>query len=345
MRPVEIKLSVIIICRNEEKYIARCLDSLINQKDIDQDIEIIIFDGMSSDNTYAIAEEYSKNYDNIFLFKNEKKVVPPGLNRAINMARGEIIIRCDAHTVYDENFISNGLKLFEEHPECECVGGPITSIGDTDFGEATAIAMSSIIGIGNAYHRKPDYEGYAEGAFWPFFKRSVFEKVGLFDEYFVRNQDDEFNYRMKLSGIKIYLSPKIKSFYHVRSSAAKLFNQYFQYGYWRIATIRKHKNTATFRHLVPAGFYLMMFTLIFISLLFTLSPIVGIMLPALYLITIFGFSLPLLVNKGIKKSLFYIFAVVILHSAYALGFIKGVIDLLLKRNIFSDEYLREFYAS
>lgn len=340
----KIKLSVLIICRNEEKYISRCIDSLLNQENFNYDYEIIVADGMSDDNTYKIVDDYSNKHKNIVLIKNDKKIVPPGLNKAIKISRGEIIVRCDAHTIYDKNFLSNGLKLFEEHPECECVGGPITSIGDTTFGDATADAMSSIIGIGNAHHRKPDYEGYAEGAFWPFFKKTVFEKVGLFDEYFVRNQDDEFNYRMKQKGIKVYLSPKIKSFYHVRGNPKKLFSQYYQYGYWRIATIRKHKKTATFRHLIPAGFYLVMIAIAVITFLTSLNPVTSLVLPAIYLAIIVGFSIPVLIKKGFVKALYFIAAVVILHSAYAFGFMKGAVDLLLKRNIFSKKYLREFYA-
>jgi len=340
----KIKLSVLIICRNEEKYISHCLDSLLNQENFNHDYEIIVADGMSDDGTYKIADDYSKIHENIILIKNEKKIVPPGLNKAIKISRGEIIVRCDAHTIYDKRFLSNGLKLFEEHPECECVGGPITSVGDTAFGNAAAEAMSSIIGIGNAYHRKPDYEGYAEGAFWPFFKRTVFEKVGLFDEYFVRNQDDEFNYRMKQKGIKVYLSPKIKSFYHVRGNPKKLFSQYYQYGYWRIATIRKHKKTATLRHLIPAGFYSLMLVIAVITILAPLNPITALILPAIYLSAIIIFSIPVLIKKGVGKALYFVGAVIILHSAYAFGFIKGVVDLLLKRNIFSKKYLREFYV-
>lgn len=344
MKKTKIKLSILIICRNEEKYISRCLDSLLNQKKINNEYEIIVADGMSDDNTYKIVDDYSEKYRNIILFSNDKKIVPPGLNKAIKISQGEIIVRCDAHTIYDEYFLANGLKLFEEHPECECIGGPITSIGDTPFGDATAEAMSSIIGIGNAYHRKPDYEGYAEGAFWPFFKRTVFEKVGLFDEYFVRNQDDEFNYRMKQKGIKVYLSPKVKSYYHVRGNPQKLFSQYFQYGYWRIATIRKHKKTATLRHLIPAGFYLSMIATAVITFFTSLNPVAALVLPVFYLSIIVGFSIPVLIKKGFLKALYFIVAVIILHSAYAFGFIKAAIDLLFKRNIFSQKYLREFYA-
>ena len=167
----------------------------------------------------------------------------------------QFIAILDAHSEYASNYVLTCLQLLDEHPEVCCTGGPIISRGKSIFGRTAAAVMSHPVGIGNAKHRLPDYEGYAEGACFPVFRREVFDKVGLFDENLVRNQDDEFNYRIARNGGKIFISPRVQCIYHVRETPSELFWQYCQYGYWRVAVLRKHHLPASLRQLAPVVFF------------------------------------------------------------------------------------------
>lgn len=147
----------------------------------------------------------------------------------------------------------------------------------------------------------------------------------MYDENLVRNQDDELNFRLTKSGYKVYLSPNAKSKYYVRDNPQKLFNQYFNYGYWRIATLKKHGMTVSFRQLVPALFYLSIILAILIAPFIPLTPSITILtIPIIYLSIIAIFTSKIIIEKGIKIGLMFPLAIMILHFSYAFGFLKGL---------------------
>ncbi len=324
MNEDKILLSVIIPCRNEEKYIEKCLDSLIEQDDVDFKYEILVVDGMSNDRTREIINSKSAYKDIVKVLDNPHKITPFAMNIGINYSRGNIVTICGAHSVYDKRFLKSGTELFSKVPEAIATGGPIESVSDTEFGKAVSLAMASPIGVGNAKHRFPNYEGFAEMACFPFYKKEAFEKVGLFDEHFVRNQDDEFSFRLRLRGEKVYISPKVKSFYFVRSSPKKLFKQYFQYGYWRYFVLKKHKKQISFRQLIPSLFLLSLLLSVLGGIYFS-SLLMFLAIPTIYLFSIFIASISKIKKYGIKIGIYYIFSVIILHVSYGLGLIWAVI--------------------
>ncbi len=326
-------VSVVIPCRNEAAYIERTVRSLLNQKNLPGELEIIVADGMSDDGTKEILQKISSGEDRLKIICNPKRHTPAAMNLGIKEARGSFIAIMGAHSEYDENYLAESLKLFNKDSQVACTGGPIISEGKSDFGKAAAIAMSHPIGVGNARHRFPGYEGFAEGVGFPVFKKEVFEKVGLYDEQLFRNQDDELNFRLTKAGYKVYISPKSKSKYYVRESAKKLFEQYFYYGYWRIATLRKHKMTVSIRQLIPALFFLAVIFLAVISPFQTLfnTMILGFALPAIYLFVLFIFTFKVIIEKGINIGIRFPAAVFILHFSYALGFVNGLRILLNKK--------------
>ena len=317
-------VSIIVCSRNEEKYIEECINSLTSQKSLAGEYEIIVVDGMSEDRTRGILSRLAAKDDKIILLDNPAKVKPPAVNIGFKNSRGKFLAICDAHTVYAGDYISKLLQLMDEHPEVQCVGGPIVSVGDTNFGKANAIAMSSIIGVGNAKHRFPDYEGYAEMACFPLFRREVLEMIGYYDERFIINHDDEYCYRLNLAGGRVYLSPRAKSYYYVRSTPSALFYQYYTYGFWQIATLEKHKIPISIRQLIPAIFFLIVFML-FVSGIIANSWIIVLGLPVVYFTVLLLFALKILLKKGFSVAKFIPLAVFILHFAYACGFVAGVI--------------------
>ncbi len=319
-------LSVIIPCRNENRHIEACVRSILDQDRPSGGMEVIVADGLSDDGTRAILEALAQEHPELRVVDNPRRVTPCAMNVGILEARGRYIAILGAHCDYAADYLKICVELLDEHPEVACVGGPIISAGKSLFGQAVAAAMSHPVGIGNARHRHPKFEGYAEGACYPVFRREVFDKIGLYDEMLVRNQDDELNYRLTKQGGKVFLSPRARSTYFVRETISSLFRQYFEYGYWRVAVIRKHRMPATLRHLVPLIF------LIGLIASCTLAAIVPdswrlLMLagPCAYVLILSGVGLHLSRRAGWKVGALFPIAAAIMHMAYAIGFLWGLI--------------------
>jgi glycosyltransferase involved in cell wall biosynthesis len=328
-------VSIIIPCRNEEKYIGKVLDNVIAQ-DYPKDFqEVFVVDGESEDKTRDIIQDYTAKYKNINYLSNPERVVPFALNKAIKMARGSIILRMDAHAVYPKNYVSELVKGIYDY-NCENTGGAwITEPANKSL-QAMAIAESTShpFGIGNAYYRlsikKPKKVDTV-----PFgcYKREVFDQIGLFDEDLVRNQDDEFNARLIKNGGSIFLLPHIKIKYYCRGTFGKIANMFYQYGLYKPLVNLKIGVPATLRQFAPP-----LFTLIII-----LSAIAGFYYPPFFraFATVFGIYLmsSILVSISIvtRRSkpfilLFYLFlAFPIIHFSYGLGYLAGILRFTILR--------------
>jgi glycosyltransferase involved in cell wall biosynthesis len=293
------KISIIIPCRNEEKYISQCIDSLLDNSYPKNLIEIIIIDGMSEDNTREIIKKYIEKYPFIKLINNSKKIVPTALNIGIKKAIGDIIIRIDVHSTYTPNYIKR-LVLWSKKSKADNVGGIcITKPGaETESAKAIALALSHPFGVGNPYFRIGTKEPkYVDTVPFGCYKREVFDKIGLFDEDLVRNQDDEFNLRLIKNGGKILLVPDIISYYHARDSIYKLWKMYFQYGHFKPLVVKKVGGVLTWRQIIPPSF---MGSLILALLLsFFTKFFLWLFLFILGLYTTVNFSLSLIIS--IKK--------------------------------------------
>lgn len=248
-------VSIVVPCRNELKSIRIFLDSLLKQDLEGIESEVIIADGASDDGTREWLEAYQEHHPEIRVIQNRGLIVSTGLNAAIRASRGDIILRMDAHTEYRADYVRSCVELLES-TGADNVGGPAIARGNGYIGRAIAAAFQSPFSVGARGHQ-PDYEGPVETVYLGCWRREVFEKAGLFDESLVRNQDDELNLRLSRAGGRVWQSPEIVSRYLTRSSLSKLFRQYFQYGFWKVAVIRKHRIPASWRHLVPGTFVLM----------------------------------------------------------------------------------------
>lgn len=321
-------ISVIIPCRNEEKYIGNCISSLLSQEVVGDKIEILVVDGMSTDNSRQIVEDVSKINPQVKLIDNIKITTPFALNEGIKNSKADFIAILGAHAEYAPDYLSACLNLTNQYPEVSCVGGPIISKGKTAFAKATALAMSSKIGVGNAKHRFPDYEGYAEMACFPVFRRNVFDKFGLYDESLTRNQDDEFCFRITKSGGKVYISPKAKSSYFVRETPMGLFEQYFKYGFWRVAVLKKHKIPISYRQQIPLLFYFLVLVLMIYGI-FVKNLFIAILLLIIYLLSIVAFTIPIFFKEKFSTAIRFPLSVLVLHFSYAVGFFTGIIKFLV----------------
>ncbi len=318
-------LSVIIPCRNEQQYIENCVRSVLSQERPPGGMEVIIADGISDDGTREILNNLSREYQELRIVDNVSRVTPSGMNAGIAQARGHYIAILGAHCNYASNYLRTCVELLDRHPGVSCVGGPIVSVGKSLLGQAVAAAMSHPVGIGNARHRYPDFEGYAEGACYPVFRREVFETIGVYDETLVRNQDDELNYRLAKQGGRVFLSSRAKSTYFVRESLGALFRQYYEYGYWRVAVIRKHGAPASFRHLIPPVFLSGLWGLGTTTFFVPEGWRFGLLsVPCLYVLILCSVGLYQMARLGWKVGLLFPIAAATMHFAYAFGFMWGV---------------------
>jgi succinoglycan biosynthesis protein ExoA len=187
------------------------------------------------------------------IIDNPERIVSTGLNTAIIEARGRYILRMDVHTTYAPDYVRQCLEIAQA-TGADNVGGPWVATGTGYVGRAIAAVFGSQFGTGPAKGHNANHEGSVDTVYLGCWPRDVFLRVGLFDSQLVRNQDDEFNLRLLRSGGHVWQSPKIVSFYTPRSSFRALFRQYMQYGYWKVAVIRKHRMPASLRHLIPGIF-------------------------------------------------------------------------------------------
>ena len=319
-------VSVVIPCFNEKAHIELCVRSILAQEPLPGGFEIIVADGLSTDGTRDILWKLAAEYRQLRVVDNPRRITPCAMNSGIRAARGQYVAILGAHTEYASNYLQVCAELLEAHPEVCCTGGPIISVGRGAFGQAVAAVMSHPLGVGNAKHRHPNYEGYAEGACFPMFRRNVFDKIGVYDESLIRNQDDEFNFRLAQHGEKVFISPRARCTYFVRETPRYLFRQYFQYGFWRVAVLRKHRLPASLRQIVPP---------LFMSFMLAVA-ILGLSLPGWWRLTagvlpmVYSATLLLVgaweVGKaGLRVAALFPVAAAIMHVAYAAGFVRGLL--------------------
>ncbi|MFL0269785.1 glycosyltransferase family 2 protein [Candidatus Clostridium radicumherbarum] len=324
------KVTIVIPCRNEEKYIANCLDSFINQSYPKELLEVFVCDGMSTDGTRDIVNTYQANYNNIKLLDNFGLTAPKAMNLGISQSNSEYIIIFGAHANAHVDFVKNNIEVLRDKT-IGCAGGLLETINNSDKGKAIAYAMSSPFGVGNALFRYANKETYVDTVAFGAYRREVLEEIGYFDDELVRNQDDELNFRVIKAGYKILLSPKIKSRYYSRASLSKLWKQYYQYGFWKVRVMQKHGRTAALRHLVP-----MIFTIVNVLgflLSFFSKNILYLWITELIIYFICNIICAAKASKKEYKLIKYIStAFLILHLSYGVGFINGLFNFYVLKS-------------
>ena len=334
-------ISYILPVRDESIYIERLIESIIAQEHGNIQFEIIVADGMSEDGTREKVDVIKKKCSQLIMIDNPDKIVSSGFNRALSISKGDFIVRIDGHARLGLNFLKNALNEFE-FVKADCVGGTIKNISHTFIGKAISAAQRSKFGVGGVVFRGKVKKGrYVDTLAFGIYRRHVFEKIGGYDFELVRNQDDEFNYRMIQNDFKIWLHPSIKSFYYTRNTLRGLVKQYFQYGFYKIRVFQKRKGVASIRQIIP--------------LLFVITSILSIHLkyfhhnnfPILFL----GYSYSILsiifaTSEMIKSSKFrfyYLFLPICflaMHLSYGIGSLFGLLYFIDK---WGDAELRDKY--
>lgn len=318
-------VSVIMPVKNEALFIERSLGAVLQQTYPKHLMEIIVADGMSTDDTRDIIREFAAETDvPIIIVDNPKGIAPSGLNCGIKRSIGEIIIRVDGHCEIGPDYIENCVSLLTSG-KADGVGGPIETVGEGIRSGAIARAMSSRFGIGGSGFRTiDDREIYTDTVAFPGYTREIIEKVGLFDEEMVRNQDDEYNFRIRELGGKILLSPDIRSRYYSRSTFGSLWRQYFQYGYWKVRVFQLHPRQMSVRHFVPLAFVLVLMLLAVLAIFFSFGGWLLAAVIASYVVTNLGVAC-YTARRNLDSAPVLSLSFFILHFSYGLGSLSGLI--------------------
>ncbi len=312
--------------RNEEAFIARSLGAVLEQDYPAERMQVIVADGMSDDATRAVVGQLAAAHPGhtVEIVDNPGQIVPTGFNAALERARGDVIVRVDGHTIIDPDYVAQCVSALAESG-ADNVGGRMDAVSNSPVGEAIALATSSPFGVGNSQFHYAEGQHWVDSVYMGAWPREVFERVGRFDPEMVRNQDDEFNYRLSSSGGRILLTDRIRSRYYSRSSLRALLRQYRQYGHWKVRVLQKHPRQMSARQFAPPA---LVAGLAGGALLAPFSrPVrrLWALLVAVYAVANLGASLSIARRSELRYMRFLPIVFGALHLGYGAGFLGGLV--------------------
>jgi succinoglycan biosynthesis protein ExoA len=318
-------VSVIMPIRNEARFIQRSLGALLQQDYPSGRMEILVSDGLSTDGTREIVRDLQRGQPHLRLLDNPGRIVATGMNQAIREARGEVIVRVDGHTVVAADYVSRCVAALRRSG-ADNAGGRMDPVGEGRFGKAIALATRSRFGVGGGRFHYSAREEWVDTVYMGAWPRATLDRVGLFDETMVRNQDDELNYRLLERGGRILLDPSIRSTYTVRSTPEGLWKQYFHYGFWKVRVLSMHPGQTRLRQCVPPLFVAGLLASL------ALSPLIGAARAGLaaicgaYLLACAWASLWIALPARSRCLVRLPLVFAILHLAYGSGFLIGLLS-------------------
>lgn len=247
------RVSVVMPIRNEADFIARSLGAVLAQDYPAELVDVIVVDGQSTDGTPDVVDRVIEGVgrSNVRRIENPKRIVAAGLNLALPLATGEVLVRVDGHCEIAPDYVRQCVRHLTEDG-VDGVGGPLETVGDGPVPRAIAAAMSSRFGVGGSPFRTVRGETrLVDSIAFPAYWRRVVERAGPFDEELVRNQDDEYNYRLRKMGAKLLLAADVRCRYFSRATFRRLWKQYFEYGFWKVRVLQKHPRQMRARQFAP----------------------------------------------------------------------------------------------
>jgi succinoglycan biosynthesis protein ExoA len=325
-------VSVIMPVFNEERHIEATLRTILSQDYPADRFEVIVADGMSSDRTREMVRAFETRDARVRLVDNPGRIVSTGLNRALQEARGEVIVRMDGHSEYPEDYVRRVVELLHE-TGAVCSGGVLVPEGKDYISKAVAAAYYSPLAIGASMRGQAGTSGMREvdTVYCGCWRRERLLEVGGFDEEMVRNQDDELSFRLRKGGGRIVQSLGIRVRYWVRNSFGKLFRQFAQYGYWKVRVVRKHPRQAHLRHLLPPLFVVALLVTVGLTPWHRLASATLAVLVSGYLLAITAEAFRQSMRSGFRLWPGIATALVSIQIGYGWGFLRGLGDWLFGR--------------
>ena len=327
-------LSVICPIYNEEKYIAKCIDSILEQDYPKEDIEILFVDGMSTDRTREIVTKYSAKHPYMRLLDNPERIVPYAMNCGIKACRGNVVIRIDGHVEYPNNYFSELVRWLYKL-NADNVGGLCKTLpcGKSSKEIAIAEALSSSFGMGNSYFRI-GCNDIKQVDTVPFgcFKRELFDKIGLYDNELIRNQDDEYNGRIINNRGKIYLIPSVVTKYYARDKINKIGKMFYQYGLYKPLVNKKLGRPATIRQFFPLLFVSFLAIGAVLSCFNKVAAMTYLAVIILYSIIANCFTVKSVKETGnIGLLLYQPLVYLVVHISYGWGYLAGIYKIMFNK--------------
>ena len=312
-------ISVVIPMRNEARSIGACLDSILAQEYPRDRLEVIVVDGESDDDSLRVLAGYGAR---IRVLNNPGRIVPTAMNIGIHAACGDVIARVDAHTILEPDYLKSGVDALGRSG-ADNVGGPMVSTGGGRQGDAIAAAMASRFGIGAYFHFGTD-DRDVDTVYMGMYPRGVFERIGLFDEELVRNQDDELNYRLRKAGGRVFMTLRMRSRYQNRQSFKALAKQFFQYGEWKVRILQKHPLQMSWRHFVPPALVVGFGGLLLLSPWWSVAALLLGLLVTLYGTAVIAATIATSRDR-LELAPLVALAFVIMHFSWGCGFLVGLV--------------------
>jgi succinoglycan biosynthesis protein ExoA len=315
-------VSVVVPMRNEASTIEACLASLLGSRLPEGiDLEILVLDGGSSDASPVMVAALGERDPRVRLLDNPDRLQAAAINRALDHARGDVLLRADAHSLYAEDYVAECVRLLEETGAAN-VGGVQRAAGTSWLGRAIAAAVSSRFAAGDAKYRHASEPSWTDTVYLGAWRIATLRELGGMRADWAVNEDYELNVRLRAAGGRIYLSPTIRSTYFVRDSLARLLRQYARYGFWKVRTLLEHPGSLRWRQLVAPLFVL---SLLATPLTVHFFGMIGAVHVAAYLLADITASVVVAARNGwsLLPALPMIFAVV--HCAWGGGFLAGLV--------------------
>ena len=319
------RVSVVLPVRNERGFIERALASVLAQDYPADRIEILVADGRSDDGTREIVRTFEQSSaGRVRLIDNPGRIVPAGLNAALRAATGEVIVRVDGHCEIAADFVRRSVAHLSLNA-VDCVGGVLETIGETRMARVIAAAMSAPFGVGgSAFRSGTAVSMLSDTVAFPAFTRQTIDRTGEFDEELVRNQDDEYSYRLRRRGGRILLATDIRARYYSRSTLRSLWRQCFQYGFWKVRVLQKHPRQMRARQFVPVVFVatlaICLGSLVFSGVLQSSMVLIA----GSYLLATCAASWRAAARRGWRLLPWLPAAFATMHVAYGTGFLVGL---------------------
>lgn len=318
------EISILIPCYNEEAFIAATLSSLVDQYVLDR-CEILVIDGMSTDRTPEMLRQLQAQYPNLFVLENPARLQAAGLNAGLEAARGEIIVRADAHSTYPPHYVRTCVELLKRSGAAN-VGGVMSPRGGSAFEDAVAAAMSHPIGIGGAKFHVGNFTGPVDTVYLGTFWKTVFQRVGPYDPAAHPAEDAELNLRILKMNEAVFLDSSVRVRYQPRSTFQSLTRQFFWYGRGRCYVVQKHRRLYSIGRIAPP---LLVLVLAGTSLAAVLMDPRWALVPLGYLLSLFAVSSFVTGSpRRLPRSLLLTAVLAVMHVSYGAGFLARLLRLV-----------------
>ncbi len=327
-------VTFIIVAYNAERVIEKCLESLNAQKYSHEQIEVILVDSSSTDNTKEILQQFKKNfekeYNRILVLDNPKRTLPCGWNVALKEAKGEAVVRVDAHSTFPDTFIEEDVKELEKGENI--VGGHRISVTSENiqWQKTLLIAEQSLFGSGIAKYRRTNEREYVSTLAHAMYRKKVFDEVGTYNEKLARTEDNEMHYRMKKAGYKFLLSPNVVSYHHARNSLKGMIKQKYGNGKWIGITMKYCPKCFALYHFIPL-FFVLAIILCSVLAVFHINIPLYLLIGAYAIFNIINLVLIIIQNGFHIQYLLLPFIFLILHCSYGWGTTVGLVKAIFMK--------------